>query len=157
MGSSPSSLENEKMSRGEETLKDEGKKETTSGAGAGSEEASGESWSSWFSTNLASAKEKSTEMLQYLKQDLSEFGESVQEAGRDLKDKLKLEDTAKTAVSSMGSKVNTILEQVSTIFGVSPEDDEETTMYIGRNGPVVISRTEVSSLSVSVLVSFNDL
>jgi hypothetical protein len=99
---------------------------------------------------MASAKEKSTEMLQYLKQDLSEFGESVQEAGRDLKEKLNLEDTAKTAVNTVGSKVNTILEQVSTIFGVAPDDDEETSMFVGRNGPVVISRTEVSFNTLNV-------
>jgi len=112
------------------------------------DEAAGGSWSGWFSTTIASAKEKSTEMLQYLKQDLSEFGESVQEAGRDLKEKLNLEDTAKTAVTTVGTKMNQMLEQVSTIFGVAPEDDEETAMYVGKSGPVAISRSDVSIFAI---------
>jgi hypothetical protein len=58
-----------------------------------------------------------------LKQDLSEFTETVSEAGRDLKDKLKIEENAKQAVSVVGEKMNVVLEQMSTIFGVGPDDD----------------------------------
>jgi len=107
-------------------------------------------WGGWLSTTLSSAKEKSTEMFQYLKQDLSEFGETVQEAGRDLKDKLKLEDTAKTAVNTVGEKMNTILEQVSSIFGVAPEDDEDTTMIVTKDGPLVLSRIQARIHSIAM-------
>lgn len=60
--------------------------------------------------------------LQYLKQDLSEFTETVSEAGRDLKDKLKIEENAMQAVNVVGEKLNVALEQMSTIFGVGPDD-----------------------------------
>jgi len=99
-----------------------------------SEEAAGtSSWGGWFSSTLSSAKEKSTEMYQYIKQDLTEFGESVQEVSRDLKDKLKLEDTVRSATCTVGDTMNTIFDQVSTIFGVGPDDDDETILVGDAN------------------------
>lgn len=58
-----------------------------------------------------------------MKQDLSEFTETVSEAGRDLKDKLKIEENAMQAVNVVGEKFNVALEQMSTIFGVGPDDE----------------------------------
>jgi len=115
---------------------------STSSASGGEENAAADGWGSWFTKSFESAKFKSNEMFEYLKQDISEFGESIQEAGRDLKDKLKLEDTAKAAAETVGEKVNSLLEQVSSIFGVEPEDDDETSLRVGKDGPVVISRIE---------------
>lgn len=114
---------------------------------AGGEEAEGAeggaSWSGWFTSTMASAKERSTEMLQYLKQDLSEFSETVSEAGRDLKDKLKLEENAKTAANVVGERMNVVLEQMSNIFGVGPDDDDEA-VIVGRSGPMLVDRVQVS-------------
>jgi len=106
------------------------------------EEGEAVGWSTWFTSTVSSAKEKSSEMFQYLKQDLSEFGGTVQEAGKDLKDKLNLEDTAKSAVTHMGNTVNVLLEQVSTIFGVGPDDDDEA-ICIGKSGSIVMDRVQV--------------
>lgn len=54
---------------------------------------------------------------------MTEFTETVSEAGRDLKDKLKIEENAKQAASVVGERMNVVLEQMSTIFGVGPEDE----------------------------------
>jgi hypothetical protein len=109
-------------------------------SGATGEEEVG--WSGWFTSTIASAKEKSNEMYQYLKQDLSEFSETVSEAGRDLKDKLKLEENANKAVTVVGEKMNVVLEQMSTIFGVGPDDDDEA-FFVGSSGPLVVDRIQV--------------
>jgi len=106
-------------------------------------------WGGWFNNTFVTAKEKSNEMFQYLKQDFSEFSDTVQEAGRDLKEKLKLEDTAKTAVASVGTKMNTLLEQVSTIFGVAPEDDDEE-IIVSANGPIVVDRVQAKIYSMAL-------
>ena len=87
----------------------------------------------WFSTTLNSAKEKSAEMYEYVKQDLTEFGDSVQEVSRDLKEKLKLEDTARSAVCTLGDTMNLVMDQVSTIFGVGPDDEDEEVPYLDLN------------------------
>jgi len=89
-------------------------------------------------------------MLQYLKQDLSEFTETVSEAGRDLKDKLKLEENANKAVTVVGEKVGVVLEQMSTIFGVGPDDEDEA-YYVGSSGPHVVDRIQVWFLQRQVL------
>ena len=96
--------------------------------------ASGGSWGGWFSSTFVQAKEKSSEMLNYLKQDLSEFTETVQEAGREIKDKLNLEDTMKTAVNVVGTRANVVLEQMSTIFGIGPDDEDEE-LVLGQPTP----------------------
>jgi len=109
------------------------------------------SWGGWLTSTITNAKAKSTEMYQYLKQDFNEFSETVQEAGRDLKEKLKLEDTAKNAAEVVGSKFTTVMEQVSTIFGVAPDDDDEGISYIvGKGGPQVISRLQAKIYSLAL-------
>jgi hypothetical protein len=134
------------LSESEEPVKIEYEnKEDEEEAGASS------SWGGWFSSQINTAKAKSNEMYQYLKQDFNEFSETVQEAGRDLKEKLKLEESAKTAAEVVGSKVNTILEQVSTIFGVAPDDDDEGITYIvGKGGPVVVSRLQAKIYTLAL-------
>ncbi|XP_021943224.1 BSD domain-containing protein 1 [Folsomia candida] len=120
--------------------------------------ATGESWSGWFSSTINSAKEKSNEMLQYLKQDLSEFTETVSEAGRDLKDKLKIEENAMQAVNVVGEKFNVALEQMSTIFGVGPDDEDEEVIVGGNPGRVVVDRVQakIYSLALDDAVFLND-
>ena len=116
------------MSKEEENMQ-------TEDAGTPSSEASASaSWGGWFSNTFVQAREKSSEMLNYLKQDLSEFSETVQEAGREIKDKLKLEDTMKTAVNVVGTRANVVLEQMSTIFGIGPDDEDEE-LVMGQPTP----------------------
>jgi len=98
-------------------------------------------FSSWFTSTMSTAKEKSTEMFQYLKQDFTEFSETVSEASKDFKDKLKLEDTAKTAVQTVASKASIVLDQMSTIFGVGPDDDDEA-LVMNSSGAIVIDRVK---------------
>ncbi|ODM91661.1 BSD domain-containing protein 1 [Orchesella cincta] len=82
--------------------------------------------SSWFSSTFSTAKEKSSEMYEYLKEDFSELSHSVSEASKDLKDKLHIDDqTFKSAVDSVTSTASLVLDQMSTIFGVGPDDDDE--------------------------------
>lgn len=84
-------------------------------------------------------------MYQYIRQDLSEFGETVQEASRDLKEKLKLEENARSAVCTVGDTMNTILDQVSTIFGVGPDDEEVEEILVGGTRQTIRSkRTQVN-------------
>lgn len=103
-------------------------------------------FSSWFSSTISTAKEKSSEMFQYLKQDFSEFSDTVSEASKDLKEKLKLEDTAKSAVQTMTTQANIVLDQMSTIFGVGPDDEDEETIVMRAGGPVVVDRVKVLKL-----------
>jgi hypothetical protein len=103
-------------------------------------------WGGWLSSTLVSAKEKSSEMFNYLKQDLSEFTETVQEAGREIKDKLKLEDTMKTAVTAVGTKANVVLEQMSTIFGIGPDDEDEE-LVMGRPTARTRVRAKIYTMS----------
>lgn len=103
--------------------------------------------SSWFTSTISSAKEKSSEMLQYLKQDFTEFSETVSEASTNLKDKLKLEDTARSAVQTVTSKASIVLDQMSTIFGVGPDDDDEAIVMPGTSSTPV-DRLKVSDLLI---------
>ncbi|ODN04396.1 BSD domain-containing protein 1 [Orchesella cincta] len=105
-------------------------------------------FSSWFTSTMSSAKEKSSEMFQYLKQDFSEFSETVSEASKDLKDKLKLEDTVKSAVQTVTSKSSLVLDQMSTIFGVGPDDDDEEIIMPGGSGVVDRVQAKIYSLAV---------
>lgn len=104
-------------------------------------------FSSWFSSTITSAKEKSNEMLQYLKQDFTEFSETVKEASTTLNEKLKLEDTAKSAVQTVTNTATTVLDQMSTIFGVGPDDDDEA-IVMNEGGPVIVDRVKVSFCQV---------
>jgi len=113
------------------------------------EDEQGASWSGWFSSTINSAKEKSNEMFQFLKQDISEFTETVSEAGRDLKDKLNIEENAKSAVNVVGEKVNVVLEQMSTIFGVGPEDDDEE-VIVGNSGRLICDRVQAKIYSLAL-------
>lgn len=103
-------------------------------------------FSSWFTSTMSTAKEKSSEMFQYLKQDFSEFSDTVSEASKDLKDKLKLEDTAKSAVQTISTKANIVLDQMSTIFGVGPDDEDEEAIVMRSGEPVVVDRVKVLKL-----------
>lgn len=105
-------------------------------------------FSSWFTSTISSAKEKSSEMFQYLKQDFSEFSETVSEASKDLKDKLNMEETAKSAVQTVTSKASLVLDQMSTIFGVGPDDDDEEIIMAPGSGVVDRVQAKIYSLAV---------
>ncbi|CAL8128283.1 unnamed protein product [Orchesella dallaii] len=109
--------------------------------------------SNWFSSTVSTAKEKSSEMYEYLKEDFSEISLTVSEASKDLKEKLKIDDQSfKHAVESVTSTASLVLDQMSNIFGVGPDDgddDEEITVGGPTTGGIV-DRVQAKIYSLAI-------
>ncbi|CAH1121918.1 unnamed protein product [Ceutorhynchus assimilis] len=101
--------------------------------------AQGSSKEGWFNSWLNSAKNKSTEVLEFVKKDLEEFGTAVKNeasslmtsAGSVVEQTLRLESPNSTA-SNVKRSFSTFLGQVNTVLNPSP-DDEDTEILIVEN------------------------
>ncbi|XP_050297325.1 hyaluronan-binding protein 2-like isoform X2 [Anthonomus grandis grandis] len=93
----------------------------------------------WFNSWLSAAKNKSTEVLEFVKKDLEEFGTAVKNeassvvssAGSVMEKTLSLESPDST-VNSVKRSFSTFLGQMNTVLNPSP-DDEDTEILIIEN------------------------
>lgn len=110
------------------------------------EERGGGWWDSWYKA----AKDKSTEVLQFVKRDLDEFSTTIRSEASNvvssttsvLKDKLRLDEPESTA-STMKRSVSSFLGQVSSVLNPSPEDDDEEAIVIHDSEPVVLTKYQM--------------
>ncbi|XP_018564535.1 BSD domain-containing protein 1 isoform X2 [Anoplophora glabripennis] len=97
----------------------------------------------WFGSWLNAAKNKSTEVLEFVKKDLEEFGSAVKNeasnvvssTGAVLEKTLKLDSPDSTA-SSMKRSFSSFLGQVNNVLNPSP-DDSDTEIFIVENSETV--------------------
>nr|CAD7257100.1 unnamed protein product [Timema shepardi] len=102
-------------------------------------------WGSWYKA----AKDKSTEVLQFVKRDLDEFSTAVKSEVSNvvntttsaLKDKLKLDEPESTA-SNVKRSMSTFFDTVSNVLSPSPEDDDQEAIVIFDSQPVVMTKLQ---------------
>ncbi|KAJ9578394.1 hypothetical protein L9F63_005383, partial [Diploptera punctata] len=103
-------------------------------------------WDSWYKT----AKDKSVEVLQFVKRDLDEFSSAVKNEASNvvtsttsaLKDKLKLDEPESTA-NTMKRSVSSFFGQMSSVLNPTPEDDDEEAIVIHDSQPVVLTKFQM--------------
>ncbi|XP_071448817.1 BSD domain-containing protein 1-like [Hetaerina americana] len=102
-------------------------------------------WGSWYTA----AKNKSAEVLEFVRRDLDEISSAVSIEASNvvsstasvIKDKLNLEDSDSTA-STVKRSISSFLGQVSTVLNPVPEDEDEEAMVIQGSEPIVIDRVQ---------------
>lgn len=104
----------------------------------------------WFGSWLNAAKNKSSEVLQFVKKDLEEFGSAVKTeatnvvstTGAVLERTLKL-DTPDSTASSMKRSFSSFLGQMNTVLNPSPDDsDTEAILIIGNSETVTLTKLQ---------------
>lgn len=103
-------------------------------------------WDSWYKT----AKDKSVEVLQFVKRDLDEFSTAVKNEASSvvssttsaLKDKLKLDEPESTA-NTMKRSVSSFFGQMSNVLNPTPEDDDEEVIVIHDSQPVILTKFQM--------------
>ncbi|XP_018325225.1 BSD domain-containing protein 1-B isoform X2 [Agrilus planipennis] len=104
----------------------------------------------WFNSWLHAAKNKSTEVLEFVKKDLEEFGSVVkQEAstvvsttGSAITKTLKLDESDSTA-GSMKRSISSFLGQMNTILNPSPDDSDTEAIIINEDSdPVTLTKLQ---------------
>ncbi|KAF4518807.1 hypothetical protein B566_EDAN008135 [Ephemera danica] len=104
----------------------------------------------WWGSIFQAAKEKSAEVMEFVRRDLDEFSSAVKSEATSvvnstatvLKDKLKLDDEESTA-GSMKKSFSTLLGQVSGALNPQPEDEDEEAILIHGSEPVPLSPLQV--------------
>ncbi|KAK7867046.1 hypothetical protein R5R35_005686 [Gryllus longicercus] len=99
-------------------------------------------WDSWYKA----AKDKSVEVLEFVKRDLDEFSTAVKSEASNvvttttsaLKDKLKLDEPESTA-NSVKRSVSSFLGQVSNALSPPPQDEDEEAIMIFNSQPVPLT------------------
>lgn len=99
-------------------------------------------WDSWYKA----AKDKSVEVLEFVKRDLDEFSTVVKSEASNvvstttsaLKDKLKLDEPESTA-NSVKRSVSSFLGQVSNALSPPPQDEDEEAIMIHNSQPVPLT------------------
>ncbi|XP_046386400.1 BSD domain-containing protein 1-like [Ischnura elegans] len=108
-------------------------------------ESGGGWWGSWYTA----AKNKSAEVLEFVRRDLDEISSAVSIEASNvvsstasvIKDKLNLEDSDSTA-STVKRSISSFLGQVSNVLNPVPEDEDEEAMVIQGSEPIVIDRVQ---------------
>lgn len=108
-------------------------------------ESGGGWWGSWYQA----AKNKSAEVLEFVRRDLDEISSAVtieasnvvSSTASVIKDKLHLEDSDSTA-STVKRSISSFLGQVSNVLNPVPEDEDEEAMVIQGSEPIVIDRVQ---------------
>lgn len=103
-------------------------------------------WDSWYKA----AKDKSVEVLQFVKRDLDEFSTAVKSEASSvvtsttsaLKDKLRLDEPESTA-NTMKRSMSSFFGTVSNVLNPTPEDDDEEAIVIHDSEPVVLTKFQM--------------
>ncbi|XP_021914019.1 BSD domain-containing protein 1-like isoform X2 [Zootermopsis nevadensis] len=104
----------------------------------------------WLDSWYKAAKNKSVEVLQFVKRDLDEFSTAVKSEASNvvssttsaLKDKLRLDEPESTA-NTMKRSVSSFFGQVSSVLNPSPEDEDEEAIVIHDSQPVVLTKYQM--------------
>ncbi|PNF17062.1 hypothetical protein B7P43_G00845 [Cryptotermes secundus] len=110
------------------------------------EERGGGWWDSWYKA----AKDKSTEVLQFVRRDLDEFSSAVKNEASNvvssttsaLKDKLRLHEP-ESAANTMKRSVSSFFGQVSSVLNPTPDDEDEEAIVIHDSQPVALTKFQV--------------
>ncbi|XP_063226719.1 BSD domain-containing protein 1-like isoform X2 [Bacillus rossius redtenbacheri] len=103
-------------------------------------------WDSWYKA----AKDKSSEVYQFVKRDLDEFSSAVKcEASSVvsttttvLKDKLRLDEPTSTA-NTVKKSVSSFFDTVSNVLNPSPDDDDQEAIVIFDSQPVSLTKLQM--------------
>lgn len=106
----------------------------------------------WLSSWISAAKNKSTEVFEFVKKDLEEFGSAVKSeassvvssTGTALEKTLKLNEPEST-VGSMKRSFSSFLGQMNTVFNPSP-DDSDTEAILITEGSEAVTLTKLQQI-----------
>nr|XP_018914269.1 PREDICTED: BSD domain-containing protein 1-A-like isoform X1 [Bemisia tabaci] len=109
-------------------------------------------WGSWYSA----AKNKSVEVLDFVKKDFDEFSTAVKSEASSVvkststifKETLQLDKPESTA-SNVKRSVSTFLDQVGSALNPVADDSDEEAILIKSNEPVAISRLQAQILEIA--------